>query len=241
MRPVVSAFREAPLPSNGAHLAARRLAPARMKRALAPHRAPIARAPPRPTFTKQQLPLTFCLGREKHALLWGAAMSSKPDDKYDLSKVEDPKPKKIQLGGMNTLFGYTPNLGPKKSLATIMHLAMFADGSASPDEYEEIVALMDRTRCFSKTSHRDSQKLLDTVSQETKKKKPDEMLELASRSFRGKPSAESVFMLAADILLADRAFLDNERRLLRNLAFCLQINKARAEGLLDVMHKKNRH
>jgi hypothetical protein len=138
----------------------------------------------------------------------------------------------IWLGGLNK----------RRSFVMLIYLAMIADGYDAPEEREEVFALLDRVRTLRGLSNIELQKLLEATVRDAGAKTPLHLLEKATRYFRGKDEmAKSVFMHAADILLADRALVDSEEKFIEQLAFYLQIDADEGSRLFETLKIKNRH
>lgn len=129
----------------------------------------------------------------------------------------------------------------RRSFVTLIYLAMLADGYDAPEEREEVFALLDRARTLRKLPQKEVERLLELAVRDARK--PFfERVERATRRFRGKGDlAKSVFMHAADIVLADRALVDSEEQFVELLAFYLQIDTAEAMKLFGILQKKNLH
>jgi hypothetical protein len=129
----------------------------------------------------------------------------------------------------------------RRSFVALIYLAMIADGYDAPEEREEVFALLDRARTLRKLPQREVERLLDLAVRD--RHKPFfERVEKATRRFRGKGDlSKSVFMHAADIVLADRALVDSEEQFVEQLAFYLQIDTAEAAKLFRTLRKKNLH
>lgn len=139
---------------------------------------------------------------------------------------------KVWLGGYNE----------RRSFVTLIYLAMLADGYDAPEEREEVFALMDRVRMLRGLPNNKIQKLLEDTVRDVRGKAPTDCIEKATRCFRGKEKlAKSVFMHAADILLADRALVESEELFIEQLAFYLQIDADDAIRLFGTLQIKNRH
>ncbi|MEQ1818435.1 MAG: TerB family tellurite resistance protein [Terricaulis sp.] len=136
------------------------------------------------------------------------------------------------------LGGYTRS----RSFVTLIYLAMLADGYDAPEEREEVFALLDRARTLRELPHTKVQRLLETTVKEARTKPHLQLVEKATRRFRGRTQlAKSVFMHAADILLADRALVESEEHFIEQLAFYLQIDTAEGTRLFETLQMKNRH
>ena len=159
----------------------------------------------------------------------------------DVSKIASPTAEQAKNHGFNFMGTWLPNMGKGPSLAALIYLAMVADGFASIEEQEEVHALIDRTRTLGKLNKKASQEVLENVEKLIREKGHAFVREKACRVFRGKKSAESVFMHVADILLADRVLLDNEQRMLGDVAFHLHLDTKRAADLFAIMQIKNRY
>jgi len=129
----------------------------------------------------------------------------------------------------------------RRSLVTLIYLAMLADGHESPEEREETFALMDRTRTLRGLPRPKAQALLERVAKDATKRSRDELLEKASRCFRERGDlAKSVFMHVADIVLADRALVESEEKFVEQLAHALQLDEKEAAALFLTLRVKDK-
>jgi len=159
----------------------------------------------------------------------------------DVTKIATPVAEQAKNYGFKFLGTWYPNMGKRHSLAALIYLAMVADGFESIEEQEEVHALVDRTRTLGKLNKKASQAVLESVEKLVREKGHAFVREKACRVFRDKPAAESAFLHVADILLADRVFLDNEERMLGDVAFHLHLDAARAKELFEMMRIKNKY
>ena len=105
----------------------------------------------------------------------------------------------------------------RRSFVALIYLAMLADGYDAPEEREEVFALLDRARTLRKLPQKEVERLLELAVRDVGKPFY-ERVEKATRRFRGKGDlSKSVFMHAADIVLA-RSRVGGFRRAVRRTA-----------------------
>jgi len=126
---------------------------------------------------------------------------------------------------------------PAQAFLCVLQAAAECDGSTSPDEINEILATLHRSRIFKEAGPEQTRQASKVVAERLSKRGHRALTEACAAL--KEQYALPVFAHAVDIVLADGGFVQAEADFLNELMRLLGINSTQAQQIAEVMNIKN--
>lgn len=171
------------------------------------------------------------------------ASKSRSDRFFRLEVVQSQKPKRKLFDRI-----VAPSLSQEEAFLAILVGAARADGTVSPEESQELAALIGRTKTFSNLSVVRVSEIRKKVDQMVDRDGLEKTLGAACNAIlhdRDKNpedvslKAESVLAHAVDIVFADRELHEDEQVFIEELARQLEIPEDRVRQIASIIEIKN--
>lgn len=130
-------------------------------------------------------------------------------------------------------------MGPAEALASIALVAIAADGYLAEREGQDMTMLLSRMALFSSYSSEALQRLFNALLIRLKQEGPGTLVNQA-KGVLPLDLRETAFAIATDLVLSDRTVTPQEQAFLEDLCVILEIPKAMAQQIVQVMTIKNR-
>ncbi|MBE9156180.1 tellurite resistance TerB family protein [Nodosilinea sp. LEGE 06152] len=130
-------------------------------------------------------------------------------------------------------------MGPAEALASIALVAIAADGYLAEREGQDMTMLLSRMALFSSYSSEALHRLFDALLIRLKQEGPGTLVNQA-KGVLPPDLRETAFAIATDLVLSDRTVTPQEQSFLEDLYVILEIPKAMAQQIVQVMTIKNR-
>lgn len=146
------------------------------------------------------------------------------------------RPNPAELFGSTTSDTSKIELNPSEALTAISVLAVAADGQISEEERQTLAA--NHIRLFSSYSAEHFQELFKKVLNLSRQYSPAQVF-LAAKNALNPQLRETAFAIAADLVLVDGIFTQEEKEFLVELAEALEISDEIGKKIIKVMTIKN--
>ncbi|WP_228052468.1 tellurite resistance TerB family protein [Nodosilinea sp. LEGE 07298] len=133
----------------------------------------------------------------------------------------------------------TSSMSPAEALASIALVAIAADGYLAEQEGQDMTMLLSRMALFSSYSSEALHRLFNHLLMRLKQEGPGALINQA-KVVLPPDLRETAFAIATDLVLSDRTVTPQEQSFLEDLYVILDISKAMAQQIVQVMTIKNR-
>ena len=130
-------------------------------------------------------------------------------------------------------------LSTAEAFAAIALAAVASDGYLSEEEAQSIPFILSRMKLYADYSDDMMRRLFDKLLA-TLQKEGVGALVTAAKAKLGAELQETAYAIAADLVLADGVFADEEKQFLDELKGALNISNEMSQKIIDVMQIKNR-
>lgn len=128
--------------------------------------------------------------------------------------------------------------GPQEGFAGTLLAAGACDGHIAEEEVGSLVTTLGRMKMYSNLAGNRFGSMMDRLMGILRRSGPEKLIELSVPAVPPE-LRETVFANACDIVLADGVVEDDEKQFIDNLMIKLEIDRARAKTIIQVMVFKN--